>query len=103
MGTALRRSARSLGFYGAAVLGVPIFDLNGAWTDGPGRGPGPVISVQGRAITVDMSRFHRPTAHGTIIDETHISVTFPDDRTYTAQLLAPDTIIWSNNSEWTKL
>jgi hypothetical protein len=93
----------SVSFYDAAVLGVPIIDLNGTWTDGPGRGPGPVISVQGPAITVDMSRFNRPTAHGTFIDETHISVTFPDDRTYTAQLLPPDTILWSNNSEWTKL
>jgi hypothetical protein len=45
----------SLSFYGAVVLGVPIFDLNGTWTDGPGRGPGPVITVQDRAITVDMS------------------------------------------------
>jgi hypothetical protein len=96
----------SLSFYGAAVLGVPIFDLNGTWTDGRGangRAPGPVISVVDRSITVDMSRLNRPTAHGTFIDETHISVTFPDDRTYTAQLLAPRSILWSNNSLWEKL
>jgi hypothetical protein len=91
----------SLSFYNAAVLGVPAIDLNGTWTDG--RGPGPVISVQGQAITVDMSRFHRPTAHGTFIDETHISVTFPDDRTYTGQLVLPDEIVWSNGSAWQKL
>jgi hypothetical protein len=91
----------SLGLYGAVVLGVPAIDLNGTWTDG--RGPGPVISVQGTAITVDMSRFNRPTAHGTVIDERHISVTFPDDRTYTGQLVLPDEIVWSNGSAWQKL
>ena len=52
---------------------------------------------------MNMSRFNRPTAHGTIIDQTHISVTFPDAGTYTGDLLGPDTIIWSNNSEWLKL
>jgi len=92
----------SLSFYGAVLLGVPALH-SGTWNDGPGRPAGPVISVSGRAITVDMSRFNRPTAHGTIIDQTHISVTFPDDRTYTGDLLGPDTIIWSNNSEWLKL
>ncbi len=91
----------SLSFYGAILLGVPVLNLSGTWTDG--RGPGPVISVQGQFITVDMSRFNRPTAHGTFIDENHISVTFPDDRTYTATLLAPGTILWSNNSVWSKL
>jgi hypothetical protein len=100
----------SLGIYGAVLYGIPLFDLTGTWTDGPGRGPGPVITVQGQglplpnqAITVDMSRFHRPTAHGRFIDETHISVTFPDDKTYTGALLAPGTILWNNNTLWTKI
>jgi hypothetical protein len=94
----------SLGYYGAVVLGVPAFNLNGTYNDGFGRPPGPVISVQGQAISVDMSRFHRPTAHGTFIDETHISVTFPDDRTYTG-VLNPGSraILWSNNSIWYQL
>jgi hypothetical protein len=92
----------SLSFYGAVLLGVPALH-SGTWNDGLGRPPGPVISVSGRAITVDMSRFNRPTAHGTIIDQTHISVTFPDAGTFTGDLLGPDTIIWSNNSEWLKL
>jgi hypothetical protein len=91
----------SLGFYDAAVLGVPAVDLGGTWN--AGSGPGPVISVQGQSITVDMSRFGRPAAHGMIIDEFRISVTFPDDRTYTAQLIPPNTIRWSNGSEWAKL
>jgi hypothetical protein len=96
----------SLGIYSAVVLGVPNIDLNGAWADSTNRGPA-VISVQaparvGQAITVDMSRFNRPTAHGTITDERHISVTFPDAGTFTATLLESGTIFWSNNTIWTK-
>jgi hypothetical protein len=93
----------SLRFYGAEAPATTVFDLNGAWTDFPGHSSGPVISVLDRTITVDMSAFHRPTAHGSVIDTTHITVTFPDDTTYTGQLLAPRTILWSNNSTWTKL
>jgi hypothetical protein len=58
---------------GFEVLYAPLVRPTGdPQTDGPGRGPGPVISAQGQAITVDMSGFNRPIAHGTIIDETHI-------------------------------
>jgi hypothetical protein len=91
----------ALAVYHATAPTASTFDLNGTWTDG--RGPGPVITEAGRTLTVDMSRFNRPTAHGTVIDDTDISVTFPDDKTYTGQLRAPGTILWSNNSVWTKL
>jgi hypothetical protein len=77
-----------------------LFDLNGKWTSGGAAGP--VISVSGNAITVDMSAYKRPTAHGTVMDAADITVTFPDDKTYTAKLQSPNKIVWSNNSSWTK-
>ena len=59
--------------------------------------------MSGNALSVDMSAYHRLTAHGTILDSSDITVTFPDDRTYTGALQAPGTIRWSNNSMWTKV
>ena len=51
-----------------------------------------------------MSASHRPTAAGTILDSSRISVKFPDDKTtYTGTLQAPNVIKWSNNSSWTKV
>ena len=93
----------SLRFYGVEAPATTIFDLNGTWTDGPGRGPGPIITVLDRTIKVNMRAFNRDSALGSVIDDTHITVTFPDDATYTGQLLLPHTILWSNNSTWTKL
>jgi hypothetical protein len=78
-----------------------IFDLNGKWTGG--TGPGPFISVNANDISVDMSAFGRPTAHGSVIDSSTISVTFPDDRTNTGRLLSPNSILWSDNTLWTKI
>jgi hypothetical protein len=80
---------------------TPVINLNGKWASG--GAPGPIIAVSGNAISVDMSAYHRPTAQGTILDSTDITVTFPDDKTYTAKLQAPNTIAWSNNSTWTKV
>jgi hypothetical protein len=77
-----------------------LFQLAGRWA--AGGTPGPVISVNGRVLSVDMSAYHRPAAHGTIIDSDTISVTFPDDATFTATLQPPGTLRWSNNSTWTK-
>lgn len=91
----------SLRFYGAEAPATTIFDLNGAWTDGLSARP--VITVLDRAITVNMSALGRPNARGTVVDASNITVTFPDDATYTARLIAPGTILWSNNSTWTKL
>ncbi|MBR0716800.1 hypothetical protein [Bradyrhizobium liaoningense] len=76
-------------------------NLNGNWTDGSSRSA--VISIDFKAITVNMSAFGRPTAHGTVQDGSSISVTFPDDKTYTGQLIAPNRIRWSNGSTWTKI
>ena len=77
-----------------------VFDLNGSWTAG-----GPWIAVileRPVSLTVDMSDFDRPTAQGTIINNSTITVTFPDDHTYTGTLISPRTIRWSNGSTWTK-
>jgi hypothetical protein len=93
----------SLGFYGAEPPATTSFDLNGTWRDGPGRPPGPVITVLDREISVDMSAFHRPRAFGSVIDSTHITVTFPDDATFTGTLGTSRNIQWSNGSAWLKL
>jgi hypothetical protein len=76
-------------------------ELNGAWTDGSPRQA--VISVKVNALTVDMSAFDRPAAHGAVVDDATITVTFPDDQTYTGHLQGPRTIRWSNGSVWTKV
>jgi hypothetical protein len=77
-----------------------LIDLNGRWESG--GTPGPVVTVSGNLITIDMSAYHRPSAHGTIVGSSDITVTFPDDKTYTAKLQHPNTIRWSNNSTWKK-
>ena len=77
-----------------------VFDLNGSWSDGS---PWIAVISEGPvALTVDMSDFDRPTAQGKIIDSSTITVTFPDDRAYTGNLISPRTIRWSNGSTWTK-
>ena len=77
-----------------------VFDLNGSWSDGSPWIA--VISEGPTSLTVDMSDFDRPTAHGNIINTSTIAVTFPDDQTYTGTLQSPNTIRWSNGSMWTK-
>ncbi len=76
------------------------FDVTGAWTAG-GK-VGPKISRSGNSLTVDMSAYHRPQAHGSVIDANTITMSFPDDATYTGHLQPPGTIAWSNGSSWTK-
>jgi phospholipase C len=86
----------------ATAPSIPtVLDLRGAWASG--GAPGPFISVTGNSISIDMSASHRPTASGSVLDSTHISVNFPDDKTYTGVLQAPNLITWSNNSSWTKV
>ena len=78
-----------------------VVDLRGAWASGGVAGP--FISVTGNSISIDMSALHRPTASGSVLNSTQISVKFPDDKTYTGVLQAPNVIKWSNNSSWTKV
>jgi hypothetical protein len=80
----------------------PAINLNGGWTDGSPRRA--VISVVSTAsLTIDMSAHNRPAATGSIIDDSTIAVTFPDDATYLGELQPPNTIRWSNGSAWTKV
>jgi hypothetical protein len=50
---------------------TPVINLNGPWA--AGGVVGPIISVSGISLDVDMSSFHRPAAHGDIIDSSHIT------------------------------
>ena len=77
-----------------------LMDLNGNWTDGSDRIA--VIYAGAKSIRIDMSDYDRQNASGTITNASNISVKFPDDQTYTAQLQAPNTILWSNGSSWTR-
>ncbi|MGB3509571.1 MAG: hypothetical protein WBA93_10055 [Microcoleaceae cyanobacterium] len=63
--------------------------------------PGPVISVSEANVTIDMSAYNRPTATGKIVSDTEISVTFPDDNTFTGKLV-DNQIKWSNGTFWTR-
>jgi hypothetical protein len=79
--------------------------LNGSWASG--GVPGPFISIIGNAISVDMSAYQRPFAAGTVLNNSNITVTFGDDKTYTAKLIPgtlpiSDEIVWSNGSIWTR-
>jgi hypothetical protein len=78
-----------------------VINLNGTWAYG--GVPGPVISVNGNSIAVDMSAYHRPTAYGAVTDSSDIMVNFPDDKGYTGKLEPPATLLWSNDSTWTKV
>jgi len=65
---------------------------------------GAIISVDGNKLTIDMSFYKRIPATGTIDanDPTKATVTFPDDRTYKAQL-SNGKITWflaSNSALW---
>jgi hypothetical protein len=78
------------------------FDLSGVWR-GPGGGPQMFLSVAGNALHIDMSLLGRPAASGFILNATTIQVTFPDDRTYTGTIQSATSILWSNNTTWTKV
>ena len=68
-----------------------VVNLNGAWASGGITGP--FISVSGNAISVDMSAYQRPFAAGSVLDNSNIKVTFGDDNTYTAKLVAGRTAL----------
>ena len=61
-----------------------VIDLNGRWMSGGVLGP--VITVHGNSISIDMSALKRPTAVGTVVNSSDISVNFPDDKTYSGVL-----------------
>jgi hypothetical protein len=81
---------------------VTPFNLNGRWDAGFGAARAVTIREDSGIIAADMFAFGRPTARGGVTDNSHITVSFPDDQTYTGTLVAPNRIVWSNGSVWTK-
>ncbi len=77
----------------------PVVDLNGRWTDGSTRSA--VVYAGLGSIVIDMSAFNRRDARGRFYGPQSITVEFPDDATFTAQVSATG-ITWSNGSVWTK-
>jgi len=78
----------------------PAFDLNGRWLINGTAGP--FITVDGVAISIDMSALNRPTATGAFVDSNDITVTFPDQGALDGKLVPPKAINWSNNTTWIK-
>ncbi len=78
-----------------------MINLNGRWTAGGTQSA--VISQSSASLTINMSAFNRPTAHGFILADSTIRVTFPDDKTYTGKLEQPGKIRWSNASVWKRV
>ena len=77
-----------------------LIDLNGRWAAGDNHSA--VISQSTTNLTIDMSAFDRPSAYGSILNDSTIAVIFPDDESYNGKLVPPDKIEWSNNSTWKK-
>ena len=77
-----------------------LIDLNGRWAAGDNHSA--VISQSATNLTIDMSAFDRPTAYGSVLNDSTIAIIFPDDESYNGKLIAPDKIEWSNNSTWKK-
>lgn len=80
---------------------TPVFDLNGAYTDGGSSRP--IISNVNDILTVDMSSQGRPTAHGIVVNGDTILITFRDTGTHGAKLQAPGAIRWSDGTVWTRV
>jgi hypothetical protein len=85
----------------AVLADDTVLNLSGTWTDGSSATA--AITAAFTSLTVDMSEFDRPKAHGSIVDSSTITVTFPDDQTYTGTLEPPNTIVWPDGSTWTKV
>jgi len=64
--------------------------------------PGPIVTQTGDQLSVDMSAYGRPGAKGKVTAPSVATVTFPDDGTFTATLVSPSCIQWSNRTTWTK-
>jgi hypothetical protein len=77
-----------------------LIDLNGRWAAGDNHSV--VISQLNTNLTIDMSSYDRPSAYGSILNDSTIAIIFPDDESYNGKLVPPDKIEWSNNSTWKK-
>jgi hypothetical protein len=77
-----------------------LVNLNGTWIDQGNHSV--VISQLNTNLTIDMSALDRPSAYGSLLNQSTIAVIFPDDEGYNGKLVPPDKIEWSNNSTWKK-
>jgi hypothetical protein len=75
---------------------LTVIDLNGRWAAGDNHSA--VISQSATNLTIDMSAFHRPSAYGSVLNDSTIAVIFPDDESFNGKLVPPDKIEWSNGS-----
>ncbi len=64
--------------------------------------PGPSITQVGNRLRVNMESFGRPQAQGTITGPSMATVRFPDDASFSATLVSPSCLQWSNGTFWTK-
>lgn len=96
------RSARPWPHAVVTAQTATVFDLNGTFKDnGSAR---PRITVVNDVLTVDLSSQNRPPAYGLVFDDHTILVIFPDiNAWFRGTLVAPGTILWSNNTIWQKL
>jgi hypothetical protein len=71
--------------------------------DGQMGVPGVQLFTQDSDLSsFDMSAFNRRDARGQFFDPYFITVKFPDDATFTGELLTTNRIKWSNGSVWAK-
>ena len=96
------RSARPWPHAVVTAQAATVFDLNGTFKDnGSAR---PRVTVANDVLTVDLSSQNRPPAYGLVFDDHTILVIFPDiSAWFRGTLVAPGTILWSNNTIWQKL
>jgi hypothetical protein len=77
--------------------------LEGEWKALEDNSQGPPrarIFMSSLTISINMSEYGRPTAHGSILDDFTFSVTFPDAGTFTGKMEKPNRINWSNGTVW---
>jgi hypothetical protein len=110
IGTAKTNLANAKSAFDACVAKEPksissSVGLVGVWNfDGQ---PGPVIHVNFNTLTIDMSKFGRPTATGYIIGPSEIWVSFPDAGMFIGTRSEnppgqPRTITWTNGTVWSQ-
>jgi hypothetical protein len=88
----------------ATAAANPTDALSGTWapTIAP---PYLTLTESNGALTVDMSPLGRPNATGAVVDGDTITMTFPDDATYTGHITTPCDcfITWPNGPPWGKV
>lgn len=79
-----------------------VLPVQGIWSAGDSKTIR-IMVLDDNYLNVSMSAYRRPKAHGSILNASTITVTFPDDQTYTGTLQPPDKIRWSNGTVWRRM